>query len=439
MQNILAEGCPINVTWAATSCVSATAMTQLSERLLAAIGVQPARERRMRQRSVLIVVHDYPPIRSAGTERVLKFSQYLPEFGYRPIILTTGRYGGYPDDRAEDSASCRRPGAHLFSPVRRRKAVGDCGRGPGAGGDGGKRQHSGATARRVMLPDTKIGWLLPATRLARQATHRGAPARSALQQLATETAHLIAGIAVARRRGVPWVADLRDGWLFEPPVPQLRAGGSAGDWRAGWNGRWRESAAAVVAVTDPITEDLATAVCRPAAPGRDDQQRLRRGRLRIDRPGSDAADGLFRLTYTGAFSGSSQGRSAEALFVAIAAILREDPQTPLRLEIVGPTTEQERGRCPALRGRIDSCQLRAARPAARGVPAPGRCGRAAARDRARRAQRGYVEAVRLHRRGPADPRAGAGQRGRADGGTIRVGPDGASGRIRPRLPPPSAS
>jgi glycosyltransferase involved in cell wall biosynthesis len=55
-----------------------------------------------------------------------------------------------------------------------------------------------------------------------------------------------------------------------------------------------------------------------------------------------ADDGLFRLTYTGAFSGSSQGRSAEALFVAVRSLLVEDSGTPLRLEIVGPTTEQER-------------------------------------------------------------------------------------------------
>ncbi len=50
-------------------------------------------------RPVLIIIHDYPPIRSAGTERVLRFAQHLPKFGYRPLILTTGRHGSLPDDR----------------------------------------------------------------------------------------------------------------------------------------------------------------------------------------------------------------------------------------------------------------------------------------------------------------------------------------------------
>ncbi len=70
----------------------------------------------MTERSVLIVVHDYPPIHSAGTERVLKFSQYLPEFGYRPVILTTGRYGGLPDRPREGRPPGRRPGAQPVQP-----------------------------------------------------------------------------------------------------------------------------------------------------------------------------------------------------------------------------------------------------------------------------------------------------------------------------------
>ncbi len=76
----------------------------------------------MTERSVLIVVHDYPPIHSAGTERVLKFSQYLPEFGYKPIILTTGRYGGRSDDGLRDVHRADDLVHRLFSPLRRGKA-----------------------------------------------------------------------------------------------------------------------------------------------------------------------------------------------------------------------------------------------------------------------------------------------------------------------------
>ena len=35
----------------------------------------------MAVRNALIVAYHYPPIRSAGVERTVKFEQYLPEFG----------------------------------------------------------------------------------------------------------------------------------------------------------------------------------------------------------------------------------------------------------------------------------------------------------------------------------------------------------------------
>jgi glycosyltransferase involved in cell wall biosynthesis len=100
-------------------------------------------------------------------------------------------------------------------------------------------------------------------------------------------------------------------------------------------------AAAVVAVTDPITSDLREryrGIIRRTAT-------IPNGYDAADFAGLErrrAHDGQFRLTYTGAFSGSSQGRSAEGLFAAAGRILKDDPRTPLRLEIVGPVTEQER-------------------------------------------------------------------------------------------------
>jgi glycosyltransferase involved in cell wall biosynthesis len=100
-------------------------------------------------------------------------------------------------------------------------------------------------------------------------------------------------------------------------------------------------AAAVVAVTDPIIEDLRARYADVLRDG----VTISNGYDAADFAGltrQRAADGLFRLTYTGAFSGSSQGRSAEGLFAAIAQLAAEDLATPLRLEIVGPVTEAER-------------------------------------------------------------------------------------------------
>ncbi len=98
----------------------------------------------------------------------------------------------------------------------------------------------------------------------------------------------------------------------------------------------------MVAVTDPIVEDLRVRYAgrmRRAATISNGYDAADFASIRRQRAG----DGIFRLTYTGALSGSSQGRSADALFAALSEIRRGDPNTALRLEVVGPTTEQERG------------------------------------------------------------------------------------------------
>jgi len=73
-------------------------------------------------RKVLFVVHDYPPIRSTGSQRVLKFARYLPDFGYQPLILTTGCYGSLPSDEETGVYRANDLVHSLFSPLRTRRA-----------------------------------------------------------------------------------------------------------------------------------------------------------------------------------------------------------------------------------------------------------------------------------------------------------------------------
>ncbi|MCX6329130.1 MAG: hypothetical protein NTZ85_06395, partial [Bacteroidia bacterium] len=46
---------------------------------------------------VLIVTYYWPPSGGAGVQRWLKFSKYLPQFGWEPVILTIDpKYAAYP-------------------------------------------------------------------------------------------------------------------------------------------------------------------------------------------------------------------------------------------------------------------------------------------------------------------------------------------------------
>lgn len=287
---------------------------------------------------VLIVVHDYPPILSAGAERILKFAQYLPEEGFEPLILTTGRYGGQADDAPRQIYRAADLVHTLFSGLRRRQAAGVTQEAQFRIATVGRQSLLGRLRDQLMTPDTKLGWLLPALRLGDRLIAQQRPALI-FSTSPPETAHLVAR-QLARRRRLPWVADLRDGWLFEPPNPAVRQAA----WRRRLEQRLEASvvtaAQAVVTATGPIADDLRSRYAAVAP------------RVQVISNGFDAAefaglqrrrqaDGVFRLVYTGALASSRQGTSAEAFFAGLAQFVRADPTAPLQVIVVGDTSPAE--------------------------------------------------------------------------------------------------
>ncbi len=295
-------------------------------------------------RTVLIVVHDYPPICSAGAERPLKFAQHLPDFGYQPVILTTGRYGGLPDDVVQRVYRANDLLHTLFGFVRRSKAAVPQ-----------TEQYRVATIANqsflgrmrdaIMIPDTKLGWMLPAVALGHRLIAERRPALI-FSSSPPETAHLIAN-CLNRLTGIPWVADLRDGWLYEPPNPAVRQPRI----RRWLEGRLEHSmvrhASALVAATTPIAEDLQHRYHlepRRVAVIHNGYERSEYiGLSRQRRP-----DGLFRLTYTGSLSFSRQNTSPASFFAAVAKIVQANPATPLRVHMIGAISDAEKNAVAAL-------------------------------------------------------------------------------------------
>lgn len=296
-------------------------------------------------KSVLVIVHDYPPIRTAGTERVLKFAHYLPEFGYQPLILTTARYGSLADDQAQRAHRADDLIHALFSPWRRRKTHDLPPEAQVQVATIANQSRLGRLRDQIMTPDTKLGWLLPAVRLGQQII---AQQQAALifSSSPPETAHLIAR-RLHRASGLPWVVDFRDGWLFEPPNAGVRQAG----WRRRWEGRMERDvigqAAAVVTATAPITADLRARYPRAAnkittlTNGYDEAEFANLQRQR--RP-----DGRFLLTYTGSLAASRAGTTADALFQALALHRQQHPATTLRVRIVGNISAAEQAAVQAL-------------------------------------------------------------------------------------------
>jgi glycosyltransferase involved in cell wall biosynthesis len=193
---------------------------------------------------------------------------------------------------------------------------------------------------KVIVPEPlALAWA-PFARRAGLAAHRERPFDCVLTTSPPESAHAI-GQALARR-GVPWVADVRDAWTFEPLRPPFPTRAQARlDERL--ERRRLGAADRVVCVSEPAAADLRDrGIADPAVianawdPDEDPGPEAR-----------DAAAGLLdpertSLLYTGRFG--SYGRDPEPLIDAVASLARDAPERAERLElaIAGPLKPDER-------------------------------------------------------------------------------------------------
>jgi glycosyltransferase involved in cell wall biosynthesis len=162
----------------------------------------------------LIVSYYFPPAGGGGVQRVLKLCKHLPAFGWDVDVLA-------PDDpkwvahdpglAAEIPAGTVVHRARYRGPSDERPAADVL---AGAEGLRGVAARAGLYGRQLLVPDPRVVWVPDAARAAVRIVRE----RSASVVLTTSppsSAHMI-GNVVARRTGVPWIADLRDSWLANP-------------------------------------------------------------------------------------------------------------------------------------------------------------------------------------------------------------------------------
>jgi glycosyltransferase involved in cell wall biosynthesis len=184
-------------------------------------------------KKVLIISYFFPPLGGAGIQRTLKFVQYLPKFGWMPLVLTQkgGHHYAYDHEQLDlVPKGVRIIRASSWEVVRLRFAVrrflkritAVVGRTKQNGGILNERELSMSKAifplnllRRfieqwMFIPDSKIRWLITATyhglRLVR---NRGVEVLYSTSY--PYTCHLI-GYLLKRISQKPWVADFRDPW-----------------------------------------------------------------------------------------------------------------------------------------------------------------------------------------------------------------------------------
>ena len=150
---------------------------------------------------VLMIAYHFPPLAgSSGIQRTLRFARYLPEFGWHPIVLTAHprAYLHVSDDQLVVIP----PGVEVI-----RAPAWDTSRHFAVAG-----RYPAMLAR----PDRWISWWLGAVWKGMSAIRRLQPA-AIWSTYPIATAHLI-GATLARRSGLPWIADFRDP-MAQPGYP----------------------------------------------------------------------------------------------------------------------------------------------------------------------------------------------------------------------------
>jgi len=191
-----------------------------------------------------------------------------------------------------------------------------------------------------MIPDGQVGWLPHAfwvgLRLIRRHNIR------VLYSTAPPYSSHLLGLMLHLATGVPWVADFRDAWTYDPLDSALQ------DLPRRLSiERWLESmvlrrANKVVAVTDVAYEDFA------------DRFPFLQHRLELIPNGFDPEDlspsiaqlpvgDRLKLVYTGSFSHSHISRSPKPFFDAVEGLVKRNPSWKKELEIVivGPMSAEE--------------------------------------------------------------------------------------------------
>ncbi|HEX6058631.1 MAG TPA: glycosyltransferase [Gemmatimonadaceae bacterium] len=267
----------------------------------------------MSSETVLVVAPFWPWPGHVGVYRVDRMLRWLAERGVRVVLARAGRTDGieerewgslvrvadplrfFPDAYGEVGASAARP-------PRRPRIL----------------RRAAALA---LAPDPSVLWSLRAARH-RPLLERAAGAAWVLSSSPPESAH-IGAARLARRLGARLAVDLRDGWLDEPPRPELRL-----RWRRAVEARmergvlrraervfvtsrvWGEMLARRLPDVAPRTVVLTNAY-PPSAAWPDD-----------DAPETPSRRDECTLLYAGRFTSSRADRTMDGLLVPLAEGMR---------------------------------------------------------------------------------------------------------------------
>jgi hypothetical protein len=284
---------------------------------------------------LLIITYYWPPTGGSGVQRWVKFSKYLPEFGWQPVVYTPEN----PEQLARDEsllADIPDCAEVLKTPIRepytfyRRLTGGKPGQEVNpvnAQRKNWKQRLSLWIRGNCFIPDPRIGWVRPSVRFLKKylAEH---PVDAVVTTGPPQSVHLI-GLGLKKALGLRWIADFRDPWTEMFYYKHLGLSAAADRRHHRLEQAVLDGADLVVSVSPPVAADFQARTKTPVVlitNGFDESD------FRAEKSGSGSAPAgpLFRLVHTGLFAADGNPLN---LWDALAARCEADPDFRTRLQI----------------------------------------------------------------------------------------------------------
>lgn len=286
---------------------------------------------------LLIITYYWPPNGGAGVQRWLKFTKYLPQHGWQPVVYTPSN----PEVILPDPALEREVPAEaeiVKRPIT--EPYGFYKRLTGRGRDAkvhtaflseekkqGWREDLALWVRsNLFIPDARVWWVRPSIRHLK-AYLKDHPVDAVVTTGPPHSLHLI-GRALKQELGVRWIADWRDPWTNIDFYQQLKLTGMA-------DRRHRRLERAVLAEADRTIAVGWTMAAELEALGAKHVDVITNGYDPADVPAPpEPADEVFSLVHVGSLTAT---RNAPGLWRALAEACRRDPvfASKLKLRFVG--------------------------------------------------------------------------------------------------------
>ena len=302
---------------------------------------------------LLIITYYWPPTGGSGVQRWVKFSKYLPEQGWQPVIYTPED----PEQLARDESLLRdvpacaevikRPITEPYA-VYRRLTGGKAGQEVNpvnAQKKSWKQRLSLWIRGNCFVPDPRISWVRPSVRFLKKylAEH---PVDAVVTTGPPHSVHLI-GRGLKRDLGLHWIADFRDPWTEMFYYKHLSLSPAADRRHHRLEQSVLDEADTVVSVSPPVRDDFQAKTKTPVVlitngfdeddfraegggSGSAAAQPFTRVGSRSDSGAAAAAGPPFRLVHTGLFAADGNPLN---LWDALARRCEADPVFRDRLEI----------------------------------------------------------------------------------------------------------